>query len=621
MSRLGNVICVGSRIYTKETPKARHRIYFSSPCVSSTVTKMIDGFMRPSPPYTVIASYDPAAATSIELTEESATKRLFRSYDFDNESFVDDSMVNTLYTFYRSGGVVHYLVERTLHHMLHLFSASVTTVAIILVDWAGMSKLDQPVSLTQFLIPPRWGVLSVLSAIYFVVVSLWCCFEMLVTIRTALRLNTVRAQLKRMGVLNAQRLPWEVLLEKIEKLDSVSSADLQESCVGHRDRTLPVDIESPTAGSASVSDEFRSFSFDMAVRLTRRQNFLTLMVHRDVLKIRVFGVHLMNDYVERVLELTIMNNLFHRHTVNPEFLQSTKIFVSSCKIVGVLSVLAAPVLLLRTLSHFVYSYAEDIYSNSQLLGPMRWSRYSVHLFTHYNELPHLVEKRLRGSRKPAEKFINSFRHRHLSNVAKFVTFICGSLAWFLLVCVLVDDEVPLHLHIADRNVVWWMALITPLLSTFRGLVDRDRDLDIDPRKQLDEVVLSTRHYPTTWLDLDIYDVYRAFTRLYCSRLETLGRDVLTIAVMPWVLFFKLPHRAEEIITCIARNITTDKNLGTVVKQSLFDRRDPESEKRDPNKLERSIVMYREQLTSSTREAQVCHGTRAPTSVARDTSDY
>ena len=86
----------------------------------------------------------------------------------------------------------------------------------------------------------------------------------------------------------------------------------------------------------------------------------------------------------------------------------------------------------------------------------KWSTYALWKFREFNELPHIFEERINKSYIPANKYIASFHNPYISIFARFITYISGAFVAVLLVVSLLSEGALLYMHIADRNLLWYL---------------------------------------------------------------------------------------------------------------------------------------------------------------------
>ncbi len=82
--------------------------------------------------------------------------------------------------------------------------------------------------------------------------------------------------------------------------------------------------------------------------------------------------------------------------------------------------------------------------------------------------PHL---RLAASHAPAAKYLAQFPSQTLASVARFVSFVTGSMAALLLLVTMVDDRL-LERPLLGRHIVWWLAALGVILTASRWIEGR-----------------------------------------------------------------------------------------------------------------------------------------------------
>ena len=85
---------------------------------------------------------------------------------------------------------------------------------------------------------------------------------------------------------------------------------------------------------------------------------------------------------------------------------------------GLFNLIAMPFVLPFLIIYFAFKHAEDFQSRRLYLGPRKWSPLALWKFREYNELPHVLDRRMSGSVEPANLYCRQFPSHVLSAIAK-----------------------------------------------------------------------------------------------------------------------------------------------------------------------------------------------------------
>lgn len=170
-------------------------------------------------------------------------------------------------------------------------------------------------------------------------------------------------------------------------------------------------------------------------------------------------------------------------------------------------------------------------------------------FREYNELPHLFRRRCHSSYPFADRYLAQFPRESQAILARFVSFIAGSIAGVLLLASLADPDLFLHFELTPgRNTLFYIGVFGAVLAVARGMVPDER-LVFEPEVLLEAVVHHTHYCPPEWSERGFHsaEVNVEFAKLYDLKLAIFVREVLSVLVTPFVLAWALPRSAEDVV--------------------------------------------------------------------------
>jgi hypothetical protein len=153
--------------------------------------------------------------------------------------------------------------------------------------------------------------------------------------------------------------------------------------------------------------------------------------------------------------------------------------------------------------------AQEFHNNRDYLGPRKWSPLALWRFREFNELPRIFEQRCGGayaravaaaaavalmrlcqplsllrsvnaSYEPANVYERQFPTPVLSVVGRCVSYVTGSIVSVLLLLTLLDERILLYVRVWDRNLLWYIAVLSAVLAVSRVFVPSPEDEVLNP---------------------------------------------------------------------------------------------------------------------------------------------
>ena len=249
---------------------------------------------------------------------------------------------------------------------------------------------------------------------------------------------------------------------------------------------------------------------------------------------------------------------------------------------GILNLLLSPFIMTLMLFYFLLKHAEEIHGHRAKASAFAryYSRHAEWMMREFNELPHTFEARLHASLRDANAYVEQFPNPPLSMVARFVTFLLGSIAAVVLVLSMLNENVLLFWHPGGRpdaepahDLLWWLAVLSAVLAVSRALASAAprESLQMQPNLLLQSVARHTHYMPERWRGRGaMRETYLEFICLFQYQLVLLLQEILGCITTPLLLLFALPRRAPQILEFIRSFTVYVEGVGHVCGFALFD---------------------------------------------------
>jgi len=234
-----------------------------------------------------------------------------------------------------------------------------------------------------------------------------------------------------------------------------------------------------------------------------------------------------------------------------------------------LNLIASPFIFFFVVVYTVFKYSVEIRKSPLTLLDRRWSLLARWKFREFNELPHIFERRMKKSYKPAHKYTEQFPDYLLSTLAKSVMFIVSALAATIILISSVKNPLLLYFNILNQNLFWWLTVLLLVWAYAKSLVIDERKV-FEPKEKLQDVCSIIHYYPENWKELGHHtEVREEFNQLFQYSLAQLFQELLSILVTPIILCISLPNSAEKIIEFMDKITVDVEGIGHVCGFATF----------------------------------------------------
>lgn len=298
-------------------------------------------------------------------------------------------------------------------------------------------------------------------------------------------------------------------------------------------------------------------------------NYIVAIINQDILKIKK---KFFSSYLEWMLRFCIFNRMFINNKLDINFIDNTNLIKRNIKILGVLTFLLSPFIFIIASIYFLVQFTADFYTKKVYLGPKDWSNYAKWKFREFNELPHIFNKRLKDSHKHAIEYENRFESQFIQISINFITLILGALLTILIFITFYDERIMLHLRIYNRNLLWYVAILTTLIALCRMMLSKESNKEKTHDELIKNIVEHTHYYPESWKDeRNKIKTLKEFHKLYNYKIISVVKELCNIFIAPIILVFDMGNRINELTHFIKRITINKEVIGDICKYGDFDK--------------------------------------------------
>lgn len=226
----------------------------------------------------------------------------------------------------------------------------------------------------------------------------------------------------------------------------------------------------------------------------------------------------------------------------------------------------SPFILVTLMLYFLFRYFEDFRQNRGSFKSRKWSRYSLWIMRHHNELHHKLHKRMSIAYIYANLYVNSFNHELHTILARFIAFICSIFIVIPFVLSIIDEDF-LYVHVLshDKTILWFMGTCGLIYSMARKYIKDEYQIYL-PEKYIKHVIAHTKYDPPEWSDLyHTRPVYKEFCTLFQHKIIYILEEMTSIYIVPWLLLTRVKTDVDYILDFYKIQVQRDTryNLGYV----------------------------------------------------------
>lgn len=485
-----------------------------------------------------------------------------------------DVFLQQVYHYFLGNGMYCILLTRALNMATILFVVGFSTYLSQCIDYSRISSSD---NLHQVTVPHCMAQMPVFNKFVLWLFALFWFLKVFQYVGDIKRLSDLRnfyQYLLGISENDMQTISWQEVVNRLSTL---------------KDKNL-----------ATASKPVKLDAHSVANRIMRKENYLIAMISRDILDLSIHLPHLplihtlsgrstTDKYGKRVaaffsrtlewaLSLCVMDFVFNdQGQVRPIFLRESERRTLAgglrrrFQFFGIMTIIFAPFIVVYMTIHYFFRYFNQYHRDPSAIGSRQYTSLAQWKMREFNELYHLFQERLKMSYPMASRYINQFPREKTVSFLKFVSFIAGSFAAVLGIISLVDPELFLGFEITkDRTVLFYISIFGSILAVSRSMVPEESTV-FDPEAAMRMVIEYTHYQPKSWNNsLHSEKVKAEFAAMYDLKIFIILRELLSILVTPFVLYFSLANDCERIVDFFRDYSVHVDGLGYVCVYATFD---------------------------------------------------
>ncbi|SCZ97968.1 BZ3500_MvSof-1268-A1-R1_Chr3-3g06490 [Microbotryum saponariae] len=499
-----------------------------------------------------------------------------------------DGFLQQVYIYYVGKGIVAIGLSRLLNLLTVGWVIAFSTFLMGCIDYSILWNshhlsevvVSKCISRLTEITPRRFSGFTFLIAVSFTAFYFWRIVRFGMGVGKLWEMHEFFTELLEIPENDIQAIPWHAIVTRLSALRATHPAALSS-------RSHPA-TESQ-GGTPSRLD-----AHDVANRIMREENFLIALFNKDVLDLSIplpslldrllagrspkWGASMLTQTLEWNLSFCLVGFLFGRDgQVRRAFLmeKNKKELVEALRrrfiLMGLINAVFAPFIVIYLLMYSFFRYFEEYHKNPSSIGSRQFTPLARWKFREFNELPHLFGQRLAQAHPLADSYINQYPKARTALISRFVAFLAGSFAAVLILFSLIDPDAFLHFEITPgRTVLFYIGVFGTILAVARGMVPDDHKI-VDPAETMRELVQHTHYLPNEWKDnLHSSGVHAEFGSLFQMKIALFVKEILSVIVTPFVLWYTLPRCAGPIVDFFREFTIHVDGLGYVCSFAVFD---------------------------------------------------
>lgn len=485
-----------------------------------------------------------------------------------------DLFLQQVYDYYLGNGFSCILLQKLLNIATLLFVVYVSTYAGYCVDY---SKLASSHSFHEIMIERCYqtsinGFTKFLLWVFYIFVGLKI-IQLYKDFKDLRKMQNFYLHLLNIGDDELQTIPWQNVIQQLMVLK---------------------DLNALTANVVEIKAKSRIDAYDVANRIMRRENYCIALYNSGILRLSLPLPFCSESTLTKTLEWNI-NLCIMGYVLNDTGFVKQIFLMSGQKhylkeelqkrfmLAGFLNIILAPFLVSYFILLYFFRYFHEYRNSPGTIGARQYTPMAEWTLREYNELYHLFRKRISLSRSLANKYIDQFPKEKTNLVMRFVSFICGSFVAILALITIYDPENFLNFEVTkDKTALFYITILGTLWSISQSMISNEYQV-FEPEETIKELSLLTHYSPKSWVGkYHTEDVKQEFCKLYDLRLMILIRELTSLVLTPFILWFSLPQCAGEIVDFFRETTTYVDGLGYVCKYAMVDFNSSKSFAASPN---------------------------------------
>ncbi|KAF5315923.1 hypothetical protein D9611_004792 [Ephemerocybe angulata] len=464
-----------------------------------------------------------------------------------------DAFLQEVYSYYEGNGIYSIALSRGLNLLTVGFVIGFSTFLIGCIDYSKF-RIQKVHRLSDAVIDRCVSKFSGFTLLFFMLFTAFYVWQIVSYVLSVMRLVDMYnfyTHLLKIPDTDIQTISWSEVVRRIGAIREENP------------------ITAISSGKSKSKDNNTSTAkldaHDVANRILRQENYLIALFNKELVDVRTplpgflsrFATpekskgKVLTQALEWNLRFCLMEYLFDdRGKVRKVFLKSKNraALVEGLRrrfiFMGILNAAFAPFIVMYFTIYSFFRYFEQYHKDPSSIGGRRYTLYAQWKFREFNELPHIFTRRLDESYPIASMYINQFPNGRLTILMRFVAFIAGSFAAVLVLATLVDPDLEVTPH---RTVFFYLGVFGGILTVARGSIPEENRV-FDPELLMTEVITYTHYMPEEWKgQLHSKKVHEEFGELFAMRVMIFLKEIVSVVLTPFVLWFSLPECAPAIV--------------------------------------------------------------------------
>lgn len=216
-------------------------------------------------------------------------------------------------------------------------------------------------------------------------------------------------------------------------------------------------------------------------------------------------------------------------------------------IIGCINILLIPFLVVFVALYAIFRYGEEFYKDPGNVKARQWSLAARWHFRDINEMPHVLEERLRLSTRFAVKYTEQFATGPIEGIARAVAFVAGSFVMWMLIMSMINEQVLLLLNVLPgKGFLWWITVFSALWVLCRGVLKEQ--YIFYPNDVMEVIQVIVRRLPEDFLhNAGSRKVLGEFCQLFPLRISLLLIEFAGVFVTPYILLARIRPKCFAIV--------------------------------------------------------------------------
>lgn len=361
-----------------------------------------------------------------------------------------------------------------------------------------------------------------------------------------------------------------------KELETISWQKIIEQLISLKDQNAL------TANVTEVKAKNRIDAHDVANRIMRKENYFIALINSDIINLSLplplCSGNMLTKTIEWNLNLCIFGFIFNekgflKHNILKfnERDQLSEELQKRFILAGVLNIIIAPFLVCYFVLLYFFRYFNEFKTSPGNIGTRQYTPYAEWKFREYNELYHIFQKRLGLSTDVADKYIQQFPNEASNIVMRFISLVSGSFVAILVLLTILDPENFFNFELThDKTALFYITIFGGIWTGCHNLVSNQYRV-FDPEEMIKSVATYTHYLPEEWEDkYHTEEIKQEFCTLYDLKILILLRELASLILTPFILWFSLPKCSNDIIDFFRNNSVYIDGLGYVYKYAMFD---------------------------------------------------